>query len=116
MMIGFLCSCKDDKKINNPKVDLTNFTLTAVKLKNCYVTVIITNKKGEKFAYAEISQIQSGTTRYSQLRFPKTSCDTITTLAGNALYLYEFTNDENGKIMLKDAGYIPYAQGSFQIN
>ena len=116
MLIGLLYSCKDDAKIKNPKVDLANFTLTAIKYESSYVTLVIINKKGKEFAYAEKSQTQSGMIPYSQIRFPKTSCDTITTLVGNGICLYEFTNDEYGQLMLKDAGYVPYIQSSFQIN
>jgi hypothetical protein len=116
ILMGLLWSCKDEAKINNPKVNITNFTLKAIELKGRYVTVVITNKKGEKFAYAERSQIQSGETPYSQIRFSKTSCDTIKTLDGNAISLYEFSNDENGKMMLKATSGINYIRGSFQIN
>ena len=94
---------------------MESFTVTALKLEKSFVTLAIVNEKGEKFAYAERSQTQSGMITYSEIRFSKTNCDTIVTLIGSAIYLYEFINDENGKIMLKDAGYMPLVGGTFEI-
>lgn len=104
-----------EQKINNSKGEVDNFTGTTIKWKDGYVTVIISNKRNEKFAYAKMTKFQGEDLMYSQIRFSNTSCDTIEIPERYNLALFEFIEDKDGKSMLKKKQTITDVANYFKI-
>jgi len=115
-MIFVFSSCGEDKlKISNPKVNFGEFTLTASHNNGCQITVIIQNKKNEKFAFAKKSQTQGCNVMIEQLVFSETNSDTIKILINESLQIYELIKDEEGDIRLKRTKDITNLQSTFKM-
>lgn len=95
--------------------DVDGIQLRLINYANSNATLFVRNISGKKFAYADLTQINTGEVTASSLKFSSSDTLTIHVLGGSHLIFYEFATDEKNQLILKAKAGVPYLAGLFHL-
>lgn len=101
----FITSC-NRKDTREESAIVNNFNLKVITMEGPLVTLDVSHKNHQDFAYAEQTQLTDTQPKASDLRFVNGKC-TMKVPKGTKLVFFEYVDDERGR-SLKATAIVPY--------